>query len=473
MTQTLKPYPTYRTSVKKWLGNVPAHWETRRIKTLFRENDIRSGDGKGTLLSLTRKRGIIPQTEASNKVASVDDLSKYKICLPNDLVMNRMQAWSGMFAVSSINGLISPDYSLFQPVNNVDIKYFEYLFKTPILVNQFAQNSKGIGSGFNRLYTPDFGAISVSVPPLSEQATIVRYLNYMDSRINRYIKAKKKLIELLNEQKQAIIHKAVTRGLDPNVRLKPSGIEWLGDIPEHWERRRLRNIIKGRLTYGANIAAEYFNTDWPRYLRITDFGKDGIIKTNTFRSLPPDIAKDHLVESGDILFARSGATVGKAFLVTTEAGTACHAGYLIRARPNQSLVIPEFLFAYTQSYAFQAWRDSIFIISTIQNISAEKYATLPIPIPSITEQKRILDLIKLQIQPIDIAISSAKREIDFLYEYRSRLVADVVTGKLDVRDIAASLPDEIEETADNTEIEIPDDSDLEKENISASETDEE
>ena len=208
----------------------------------------------------------------------------------------------------------------------------------------------------------------VILPPLPEQTTIAHYLDHVDRRIQRYIQAKQKRITLLHEARQAIIHRAVTRGLDPDVPLKPSSVDWLGDIPAHWEVRRLRYLIEGNLTYGANAAAEYDNPNWPRYLRITDFALDGTLREDTFRSLPPEIAKDYLVEPGDLLLARSGATVGKAFLVTSETSQACHAGYLIRARPRRSLIEPKFLFAFTQSPCFMRWKDSTFIIATIQNI---------------------------------------------------------------------------------------------------------
>ena len=152
MTAELKPYPTMKDSGVEWLGMVPEHWEMRRIKTLFREKDQRTDNGGGRLLSLTRNRGIVPHSEVSGRMASASDLSKYKICQPGDLVMNRMQAWSGMFAVSRLEGIISPDYSLFNPLDasEIEINYFQYLFKTPVMVAQFAQRSKGIGTGFNR-----------------------------------------------------------------------------------------------------------------------------------------------------------------------------------------------------------------------------------------------------------------------------------------------------------------------------------
>src|SRR6185312_772176 len=127
--------------------------------------------------------------------------------------------------------------------------------------------------------------IPVLGPPLAEQAAIVRFLNAANGRLQRAIRAKRKVIALLGEQKQAIIHHAVTRGLDPSVPLKPSGIPWLGDIPQHWEVRRLRHLITGKLKYGANAAAEFDNPNWPRYIRITDFRSDGSLKPDTFRSL--------------------------------------------------------------------------------------------------------------------------------------------------------------------------------------------
>ena len=209
MIANIKPYPATKNSGIKWLGDVPAHWEVMRIKTVFREADNRGG--KGPLLSLTRKRGIVPQADIANRPASAENTSKYKQCSPGNIVMNRMQAWSGMFAVSNIGGHISPDYSIFVPVApSVSPPFFESLFRTPLLVGEFARRSKGIGDGFNRLYTPDFSAIKVVTPPTQEQTAIARFLDHTNDRIDRCIRAKEKLIALLDEYKQALIHQAVT-----------------------------------------------------------------------------------------------------------------------------------------------------------------------------------------------------------------------------------------------------------------------
>ena len=173
----LRPYPEYKDSGTSWLGKVPESWEIRRIKTLFQESEDRKEQRPMELLSLTRSRGLIPQSENSSPTLLAEDLSRYKVCRPTDVVMNRMQAWSGMFAVPPHEGVVSPDYSVFTPITCCELGFFEHLFKTPILVEQFAKASKGIGTGFNRLYSEDFGSITVGVPPLDQQTAIVRYLN--------------------------------------------------------------------------------------------------------------------------------------------------------------------------------------------------------------------------------------------------------------------------------------------------------
>jgi type I restriction enzyme S subunit len=442
MIEDLKPYPQYKDSGLPWLGQVPAHWTVLRIKTVLQETDRRSREGTETLLSLTRIRGLIPHRDMTKKMHGAKTLVGYKKYRAGQLVMNRMQAWSGMFGANENNGLVSPDYAVFDVLGKHSVQFILERIKSPDLVGQFALESKGIGSGFNRLYTDRFGQIAISLPPPSEQAAIARFLAWATNRLDRAIGAKRRIIALLQEQKQAIIQRAVTRGLDPSVPLKDSGIPWLGEIPEHWEVRRLRHLIKERLTYGANAAAEFSNPDWPRYIRITDFLADGSLKAETFRSLPPAVAADYIVKPGDILFARSGATVGKTFLVKMLTGEACHAGYLIRARPDQTLVHPEYLFAFTQSSAFSSWRDCTFNTATIQNIGADKYANLVVPLPSLPEQVVILRSVAIEQRPILAAISRLESEVTLLREYRTRLIADVVTGKLDVREVAKGLPEE-------------------------------
>ncbi len=455
MIEELQPYAEYKESGSKWLGKVPSRWEAvplgrPLVQRIEQNRPVKTKD----ILSLSLRQGVIPYSEKkSGGNKAKDDLSAYTLAYPGDIVLNSMNVVVGSVGLSKYFGAVSPVYYVLHPRRDKDsIHFFDTLFQD----KTFQQSLWGLGNGILFLQSKATGKFNtirmripmhalrrvvIPLPPPDEQAAIVRFLDHANRKIDGFIRAKRKLIALLVEQKQAIIHHAVTSGLNPNAPLKPSGIAWLGDIPKHWETRRLQFCIVGKLTYGANAAAEFDNRDWPRYLRITDFNNDGSLRPDTFRSLPPAVAKDYPVEDGDILFARSGATVGKAFLVRTETEKACYAGYLIRARPNAAVVIPTFLFAFTQSTAFASWKDAIFNRATIQNIGADKYANLVVSIPPIPEQQAILDFIDEDLAPLRTAITRTEREIALMQEYRTRLTADVVTGKLDVRTAAAQLPD--------------------------------
>lgn len=418
MIANLKPYPHYKPSCVEWLGDVPAHWEIRRIKTLFREKDERSSDGHGKLLSLTRSHGLIPQTEASNRIASIEDLSNYKVCRPGTLVMNRMQAWSGMFAVPSQEGLISPDYSVFELVSESEVKYFERLFKTSLLVGQFAQRSRGIGSGFNRLYTADFGSIPTIVPPLSEQTAIVRYLDQADERIRRYVSSRERLIELLEEYRQGVIHHAVTRGLDPDVRLKPSGVEWLGDVPEHWEVRRLRSLAK-ITTGGQDTINQRDDGKYPFFVRSQTVER---IDTWSF-------------DGEAVLTAGDGVGVGKVFHYVNGKFDYHQRVYKFS---DFSAVLGKFFFHYFRALLrFEVLQGTA--KSTVDSLRLPMLQNFPVSLPPISEQTAIVRYLDQATADIDTAIDRARREIELLGEYRTRLIADVVTGKVDVREAAAEV----------------------------------
>ena len=264
-----------------------------------------------------------------------------------------------------------------------------------------------------------------------------------DRLFRKFIRNKRQLIELLKEQKQNIINQAVTRGINPNAKLKPSGVEWIGDIPEHWDVRRLKFLSKGVLQYGANEQSGQQDLDCPRYVRITDIKDSGELRDDTRCTIPKDIAEPYLLREGDILFARSGATVGKTFCYQRNWGEAAYAGYLIRATINAKIINHEFVFQFTRSRAYLNWIGSSFIKATIQNISAEKYASLWITLPPRKEQESILKFIKSESEVINQAITRAQRQIELMREYHTRLISDVVTGQVDVRGI--EVPEVAEE----------------------------
>lgn len=208
---------------------------------------------------------------------------------------------------------------------------------------------------------------------------------------------------------------------------KDSGVEYISEVPEHWAIWKLKYLVKEKLKYGANEAAELEDTNLPRYIRITDFDNSGKIKIDTFRSLPFEIAKDYLLSKGDVLFARSGATVGKTLLFDNYDGVACFAGYLIKASCHKKKMSYRFLNYYTHSDAYENWKDMIFIQSTIQNIGADKYNTLLIPKPPLPEQHHIVRYLDEKTAQMDTFIRNREQQIALLREQKAAIINTAVT----------------------------------------------
>ena len=214
-------------------------------------------------------------------------------------------------------------------------------------------------------------------------------------------------------------------------KMKDSGVEWLGENPTHWEVKRLKFLTQRSLMYGANEAADDDNPNNPRFIRITDINDDGTLRKDTFRSLPNEIAAPYILEIGDILFARSGATVGKTFRYQQEWGVACFAGYLIRFSPDLKQIVSEFVDYFTSSKPYQEWVNSIFIQATIQNISAEKYANLVLGVPPLHEQHAIASYLDTETARIDALINKTEQLNVLLREKRVALISRAVTKGLD------------------------------------------
>ena len=215
--------------------------------------------------------------------------------------------------------------------------------------------------------------------------------------------------------------------------MKDSGVQWLGQVPEGWSVRRLKQLSSSPFLYGANEAADAANLEHPRFIRITDIETDGTLRDETFRSLPPDVAAPYMLKDGDVLFARSGATVGKTFIYKTSWGPACFAGYLIKFSASNNILLPTFLKYFTETEQYWGWLNSIFIKSTIQNVSAEKYAELLVPLPSIEIQKAVSAYLDIQTAKLDALRQKMKQSVEKLSEYRTSLISAAVTGKIDVR----------------------------------------
>ena len=218
--------------------------------------------------------------------------------------------------------------------------------------------------------------------------------------------------------------------LPPYPKYKPSGVEWLGEVPERWEVKRLKFILAVPLKYGANEAAELNDPSLPRYVRITDIDENDGLREETFKSLPLEVAAEHLLREGDLLFARSGATAGKTFLYRMSWGVCAYAGYLIRARIDKGKAVPEFVRHFTASSCYWQWLSSAFIQATIQNVSAERYASLWVPLPAVKEQVAIAHFLDRETAKIDTLVAKKRTLIERLNEKRTALISRTVTRGL-------------------------------------------
>lgn len=274
---------------------------------------------------------------------------------------------------------------------------------------------------------------AICFPSLNEQQKIADYLDEKNHEIDELIAKKEKTNELLKERRQSIIYEAVTKGLNPDASMKDSGIEWIGQIPEKWTVWRMKHLADEPLQYGANATGVEFDEMLPRYVRITDITSDRKLADDGKQSLPIETAKDYMLQDGDILLARSGATAGKSYYYETSDGACCFAGYLIRFRANKAKANSKFLYYYTLTQPYEQWTQQIFIQATIQNISAEKYNNLCFAIPdTLEEQKRIVEYLDEKCAEIDSIITINNKAIQQLKEYRQSLIYEAVTGKKEV-----------------------------------------
>jgi type I restriction enzyme, S subunit len=439
----LEPYPEYKESGLPWLGQVPGHWQPKRLKRLLRPVDHRSSTGAETLLSLRRDHGVVVYAHHFSRPAQGLTTVGFKLVRTGQLVVNRMQANNGLIFHSRLSGLVSPDYSVFEATVPLLMDYLSELLRVPLYRAHFRRESTGLGTGsagFLRLYDDRFLNTIVETPSFHEQEAILRFLSWANGRLERAIRAKRKVIALLTEQKQAIIYRAVTRGLDPSATLKPSGIPWLGDIPQHWEVRRFKTSIGFQEGPGIMLA-DFCEAGVP-LLRISCLaGSEATLNGCNYLS-PAKVREkwDHFaVKPGDYLLSASGSTGAVRRASEEVVGAIPYTG-IIRLWPRSAAVDMEYLRLFMSAKPFA---DQILMAKSgvgIEHFGPTHLKRMWICQPPVGEQREIVGAVGSATVGLDAAVSRLEREIDLLREYRTRLVADVVTGKLDVRETAARLP---------------------------------
>ncbi len=458
MIADLKPYPAYRESGLPWLGKVPEHWKQRRTKFLFRER-VQKGFPDEPLLAATQSKGVVRKDEyGSRTVTATKDLHLLKLVEQGDYVIS-LRSFEGGIEVAYSRGIISPAYTVLAPQKEASHGYYTHFFKSPDFIKSLTLFVTGIREGQNIDYER-LSRAYLPLPPSDEQAAIVRFLNWANGQLEKAIRAKRKVITLLNEQKQVIIHRAVTRGLDPSVLFKPSGIPWLGDIPEHWEVRKLRTLFHTQGS-GTTPSGDHYYGGSINWVMSGDLNDSVIKKTKRTVHGKALIAYStlKLYPENSIVVAMYGATIGKTGILGVAACTNQACCVFAQAMPTVNVFLIQLIIQTAKPHLLRAAYGG-----GQPNINADVVRSLRIPFPPIKEQDAILAHVELETSRLTTAISRFEREIELFREYRTRLVADVVTGKLDVREAAAKLPDEaLIDLPDNDSVEALEDEPFEEE----------
>ena len=445
------PYPNYRVSGLPWVPQLPEGWLVLRNGRLF-SHRVETGFPGLPILEVSLRTGVrVRDMENLKRKQVMSQKEKYKRAAKGDIAYNMMRMWQGAVGPAPVDGLVSPAYVVVKPYGGVNSSYYSYLFRTAVYMQEVNKFSRGIVADRNRLYWESFKQMPSLVPPRPEQDQIVAYLRVQDMHIARFIKAKRDLIKLLTEQKLRIIDRAVTRGLDASVSLKSSGVEWLGEVPEHWEVAFIKHISDVRFSgvdkhsYDDETPVRLCNyTDVYKNVRITD-DMDLMRATAT----AAEIARLTL-RAGDVILTKDSETpddIGvPAWVPEDLPGVVCayHLGLL---RPVSDRVLGEFLF---RAIGSARTAQQFHVLATgVTRFALGKHdvKNAVIALPPVAEQEKICRWITDECQPLDDAIARAEEEIKLIREYRDRLIADVVTGQVDVRGWQPGPDDVVDDTA--------------------------
>lgn len=454
MSLGLKPYSAYKDSGVDWIGQVPDHWDARRFKYVLRERDARSVDGSEQLLRVSQFTGVTERKSLNGTDepdTRAESLVGYRCVEPGELVVNIMLAWNGSMGVSSFPGIVSPAYCVYRFRSAVEPWFFHHLLRSPLYKARIKTASRGVVESRLRLYTDDLYRLEALLPPLPEQAAIVRFLDSTDRRIRHYIRAKQKLIKLLDEQKQVIIHQAVTGQIDvrtgkPYPTYRDSGVQSPRRVPEQWTSVRLKYVstIQTGITMGKDYGTHAL-VEHP-YLRVANVqtGKLDLSKVTTVR-VPEAEVDATTLRMGDVLMTEGGDIdkLGRGCLWQNEIADCLHQNHIFAVRPRADSLLSEYLVVVLASPQGRIYFETTAKKTT--NLASTNSTTLGnflLSIPEVDEQRQLLDWIDVETSAVGAAQERARTEIDLLREFRIRLIADVVTGQLDVREVAANLPDE-------------------------------
>ena len=433
----MERYDSYKDSGVKWLGKIPSHWEVCKAKYLWEESLVTSENGEENLLSVSQYDGVMPFKGDSRS----ESLKGYKIVSENDLVINIMLAWLGGLGVSKYNGIVSPAYCTYKSILNNNTRFLHYLYRTPMYLAEFARHSTGVVPSRWRMYTDDFGQVITLLPPRKEQDAIVSYLDSATSKINVAIAQQQKIINLLNERKQIIINNIATKGLNPSVPLKDSGIDWIGQIPEHWEILPIKHFKSSEKNafvdgpFGSSLKSEHYVESGDVYVI-----ESGMVTTGKFVNKDfKEITLSHFktierseCKAGDIIIAKIGAKFGMAAELPKLAKKSVVSGNSLKITLNQKKMINTLFVCYMGLAKIKGGFIGLYQETAQPALSLGGLNNMFFPVPPLEEQLKISQYLDKKIKIVDQNIEHSNTLISLLQERKQIIINDVVTGKVKV-----------------------------------------
>lgn len=423
---TFQKYPAYKESGVEWLGELPKNWDEVPLCTLTKLKSV-INCSELELLSVYLDLGVIKFSEVEAKRTNVtsQDLSKYQRVDIGDFVLNNQQAWRGSVGVSNHQGIVSPAYLVLELSKKLHTGYANYMFRSGYMVGQYLINSKGVGTIQRNLYWPSLRRAKVILPPLPEQTAIAAFLDDKTAKIDRAIAQKEKMITLLKERKQIIIQNAVTKGLDPNAKMKHSGVEWIGEIPEHYSITKLGLCLK---PVSIKNQPELPLLSITRELGVIVRDTDDQEANHNF--IPDDLSGYKVIKAGQFGMNKMKAWQGS-YGVSKFDGIVSPAYYVFDLISD---INPDFFHLAIRSKIyvpfFAAASDGVRIGQWDLNKSRMK--EIPLVIPPIEEQLKAIVFIGNQSEKIESAIAKQELQIEKLKELKSTLIDSAVTGKIKV-----------------------------------------
>lgn len=444
-----KAYPEYKDSGVEWLGEVPSHWEILSAKRMFQS--VRTPAYKNDeQLAASQKYGVIPQSlmmqlNDSKVMLALKGTESFRHVEANNFVIS-LRSFEGGIEYSQYTGCVSPAYTVLKNSKSISYSYYRYLLKCSPFIAALQSSTDSLRDGKSINYE-QFSALSLPISSVQEQNVIATFLDHETAKIDNLIEKQQQLIELLKEKRQAVISHAVTKGLNPDVPMKDSGVEWLGEIPSHWEMKRLAYIGSARngLTYSPeNITDQESGV---LVLRSSNIQNSSLcFDDNVY--VDSIIPEQFLVKENDLLIcSRNGSRnlIGKNALISKDAEGMAFGAFMAIFRSQ----INTYIFWVLNSPLFD-YQSGSFLTSTINQLTIGNLNSMEIPVPTLEEQKEIARYLSRKNDDFIALINKVKNSIALLQERRTALISAAVTGKIDVRDWVAPDTQDIEELQEAT-----------------------